>query len=106
MRNDFVITKICNVIIDNIIDTSKDASHSGTILLGDADGAYGNNLPDSMDGVTISNVISNSYSNAVKIWGYMKDSVITNVISKNRNADTIHIERENALNNVQINNIL
>lgn len=101
-----VETKICNVIIDNIIDTSKDAAHSGTILLGDADGAYGNNLPDSMDGVTISNVISNSYSNAVKILGYMKDSVITNVISKNRNADTIHIERENALNNVQINNIL
>lgn len=97
-------THIWNVIVDNVIDASPDHIHGFTsVLLGEADNAYGKNPEDGMRDITISNVICNS-DKAVVIAGYLKDSVITNVINKNPNCPTITVERENGLQNVQISN--
>lgn len=97
------LTKIYNVIIDGIIDTSTDSSAAfGTVLLGD-EGVYGANLPNSLSNITVSNVICNSRK-AVLISGFLTDSVITNVINKNRDTEAITVERENGIRNVVITN--
>ncbi len=92
-------TRIYNVVIDGLIDTRPaDNPNGGTLLLGDG-GGYGANLPESMSGITISNVICNSRT-AVTLAGYMKDSVITNVVNRNPNTEVLTVKREKGMVNV------
>ena len=99
-------TEIYNVVIDGIIDTCTDSDkHSTVIALGDNDSAYGKNLPNGLHNITISNVICNAKRAGIRILGYLKDSVISNVINKNPKAPTILATRENGLSNVLISNI-
>ena len=95
-------TKIYNVVIENIIESRPELPahpHGGTLLLGDG-GGYGDNQPESMCGITISNVVCNSNS-AVTLAGFMKDSVISNIVNRNPNTDILHVERPNGMTNVQ-----
>lgn len=95
-------TKIYNVVIENIIESRPELPshpHGGTLLLGDG-GGYGDNQPESMCGITISNVVCNSYS-AVTLAGFMKDSVISNIVNRNPNTDILHVDRPNGMTNVQ-----
>ena len=96
------MTKIYNVVIDGIIDTDTNCKHNGTILLGDR-GNYGENYPDSMRNIAISNVIC-SGKTAVDVIGFLTDSVITNVVNKNPDCEAVSVVRENGLNNVLISN--
>ncbi|MGM9625828.1 MAG: hypothetical protein ACI3XM_08985, partial [Eubacteriales bacterium] len=74
------------------------------VLLGDGDG-YGANQPESMSSITISNVICNSNS-AITIAGYMKDSLISNVVNHNPHTQAIAVLRERGAVNVAQNNII
>ena len=99
-------TKIYNVVIDGIIDDREHgAEHSGTILLGASDGNYGTNYPDSMSNITVSNVISYAKS-AISVSGYLRDSVITNVINNNPDCEAITVDRENGMINVAVSNVI
>ena len=86
-------------MIDGLID-SRPAGHpnGGTLLLGDG-GGYGANHPESMAGITISNVIANS-STAITLAGFLKDSVISNVVNRNPEAPVLRVVRENGMENV------
>lgn len=98
------MANIYNIVIDGIIDTSSDCdSNFGTILLGEG-GFYGENLPDSMRNITISNVVCNSKT-AIDVAGFLTDSVITNVVNKNPNCPAIKLSRENGMRNVITSNI-
>ncbi len=92
-------TKIYNVVIDGLID-ARPAGHpnGGTLLLGDG-GGYGANQPESITGITISNVICAS-STAITLAGYMKDSVISNVVNRNPDTPVLRVVRENGMENV------
>ena len=97
---------IWNVVIDGIIDAppaSADLHRFATILLGEPDSGYGRNLPGSLSGITISNVICNS-DKAIDLSGYLQDSVITNIVNKNPNCPAVTVKRENGMQNVQISN--
>ena len=98
------MTSIYNVIIDGIIDTEpeENTKSAGTILLGDG-GYYGENYPDSMRNITVSNVICNN-RNAIYVGGFLTDSVINNVISTNPGCEAVKVTRENGLKNVAISN--
>jgi hypothetical protein len=97
------MASVYNVLIDGIIDTSeKPHSHGGTILLGEGS-LYGENLPDDMHDVTVSNVICNS-KRAVYVKGFLSNSVISNVINKNPDCEAITVIREGGLKNVAITN--
>ena len=50
------------------------------------------------------NVICNS-PKAIYVAGYLKDSVISNVINRNPKCPAINVYREDGLNNVQTFNI-
>lgn len=90
---------IYNVVIDGVIDTAPSCTAgSGTLLLGD-EGNYGENAPDSMRNITVSNIICNSRS-AVNVAGFLTDSVLTNVVNRNPNCSALIVGRENGLNNV------
>lgn len=96
---------IWNVVIDGVIDnTPKNKTHCGTLLLGDG-GAYAENLPDSMHGIIISNIICDS-DRGIIIGGYLKDSVISNVINRRKDAPLIDVERENGMINVKTENLV
>lgn len=98
-------TRIYNVVIDGVLDTSPDDQRpAGTILLGDLDG-YGTNHPDSLSAVTISNVVCNS-STAITLEGYMRDSVISNVINKNPQTEAFRVVRSEAQRNVKTFNLV
>ncbi len=98
-------TRIYNVVIDGILDTSPDDQRpAGTILLGDGDG-YGTNHPDSLSAVTISNVVCNS-STAITLAGYMHDSVIANVVNKNPQTEAYKVERSEAQHHVKTFNLV
>ena len=97
--------KIWNVVIDNVIDDPPAGqTHFGVLLLGEEDLAYGKNLPGSMRNITVSNVICNS-QRAIVIPGYLKDSVITNVVNSNPDAPVVDVKREGGLDNVKISNV-
>lgn len=96
--------EIKNVVIDGVVDLS-DGKTWATLLLGEGDSAYGENKPDGLNNIAISNVICNS-GIAVLIGGYLKDSVLTNVINNNPNSPAIKIERENSMQNVSISNVI
>ena len=99
-------TKIYNVVIDGIVDTSPEGHvHSTAITIGDYDAAYGSNKEDGVTNVTISNVICKS-RNAIRILGYLKDSCISNVINRNPDCPVILSVRPNGLVNVKMSNLV
>lgn len=96
---------IHSVVIDNVVDTCPDDHRpGGTILLGDSD-LYGTVPKDGLSNISISNVICNSKA-AICLQGYLKDSVICNVINRNQDAPTLAISRDNAAENVKTINLL
>ena len=98
-------TKIWNVVIDGIIDDPPTGqTHGGTLLLGEADSSYGKNLPGSMSNISISNVICHSL-HPVIVDGYLKDSIITNLINTVPNTPVLFVKRQNGLENVTIGHI-
>lgn len=100
------MTQIYNIVIDGIIDTAPNCQQSsGTLLLGSLGTKYGENYPDSMRNITISNVICNS-KQAVLLRGFLTDSVISNVINQNPNCEALHVSREDGLKNVVTNNLV
>ena len=99
-------SRIWNVVIDGVIDTPPEGvRHGGTILLGEGDSAYGKNCPDSLSNITISNVISNC-DQVILLLGYLKDSVITNVINSNPDCPVLNVRREDGLKNVHTCNLV
>ena len=93
-------TRIWNVVIDGVVDTSSDdLNNFGCIMLGTADSGYGENCIGGMKNISISNVISNSRE-AIVVGGYISDSVISNVINLNTEAPCISVRREYGLINV------
>ena len=99
------LTRIYNVVIDGVVDTSPDHGLArGTLLLGDR-GTYGENLPDSMRGITVSNVICNS-KRAIIVRGFLSDSVISNVVNRNPDCPALTLEREDGLRNVLLSNLV
>lgn len=93
------MTRIYNVIIDGVTDTATDCNAAqGTLILGDG-GNYGENQPDSMRNIAISNVICNSRI-GITIAGFLADSVISNVKSLNPSSPAIVVRRENGMKNV------
>ena len=99
-----VCARIWNVVIDGVVDTSPDEiCAAGGILLGDS-GGYGENLPDSIANITVSNVICNR-PNAVIAEGYVTDSVICNIINRRKGCHAVKILRSDALKNTQITNL-
>ncbi len=98
-------TRIYNVVIDGILDTCDPNNRpAGTILLGDG-GGYGANQPESMFGITISNIVCNS-STGITLAGYMKDSTITNVVNRNPATKAFAVSRENGMTNVSLTGIV
>ena len=110
-------TKIWNVVIDGVIDNSPDTAcrkppapdpdvqSGGVILLGDRDSFWGKNLPGSIRGLSISNVICNGNS-AIEVQGYVSDSVICNIVNRNANCPVIDVIREDGLTNVATANLV
>ena len=94
------------MVIDGVVDTAPpEILHSGSILIGEGDSAYGTNLPDGMTNITISNIISRS-NYAILVAGYLRDSVIANVVNRNPACPVISIARENGLVNVRTSNLV
>ena len=100
-------TKIWNIIIDGVIDTPPEGlHHSSTIFIGEKkDSLYGKVNPDGVSNISISNVVCDS-KKAIYVAGYLKDSVITNVINKNPDCPTLGVYREDGLVNVKTCNLL
>lgn len=99
------LARIYDVVIDGIVDDADNCQAAGgTLLLGDMDG-YGENKPDSMRNVTISNIICNS-RNAISLQGFLTDSVISNVVNKNPNCSALTVTRADGMNNVSTFNII
>lgn len=99
------MAKVYNVTIDGIIDTAPDCkATSGTLLLGDG-GNYGEEFPDSIRNITVSNMICHS-SEAISVRGYVTDAVISNVVNRNPECEVITVHMENALKNVATNNLV
>lgn len=96
---------IYNIVADGILDTAEKPVHHGTVILGEGDGSYGRNLPDGLHHVTISNVISNA-AGCINIFGYLTDSVISNVINKNPACSVLRVRRENGIKNVITGNLV
>jgi hypothetical protein len=93
---------IHDVVIDGVINTGPDTCGAG-ILIGEPDGAYGKNLPDSIRNITISNVISGGVK-VIQLDGYLTDSVINNVIYKGPEQEGIKYARFEGVKNVSITN--
>ena len=99
-------THIYNVVIDGIIDTAPaDVKHHSTLIIGQADSEYGKNLPDGVRNITVSNIV-NRGQQCIVVGGYLKDSVITNVVNCNPDCPVITVDRENGLDNVLTSNLL
>ena len=93
-------TRIYNVVVDGLVDARPAiGERGGTILLGEAGTRYGTNRPESMSGISISNVVCNS-STAITLSGYLKDSVITNVVNRNPATPALRVKREDGMVNV------
>ena len=101
-----VNTKIYNIIIDGVIDTSPEGFRAGgVILLGEHDTSYGDNPYDGISNISISNVICDS-KEAILVLGYVKNSVITNIINRNPECPVINVVRKDGMKNVAKSNLL
>lgn len=97
-------TKIRNVVIDTLIDTAPSDEHWCTLLIGEGPGCcYGDVFEDSISNVTINNVICNSQS-PIGIPGYLKDSIISNVINRTEHP-TIYVALKDGMKNVLLSNV-
>lgn len=97
-----VETRIYNVVVDDVIDTSPEYCNPFTVLwLGEGDIGYGKNLPDSINNVSISNIISKCRV-PIYVGGYVKDAVFSNIVNRNPDTPVIVIERENGLQNAKL----
>ena len=104
--------EIRNVTLDGIVDASPDEFHAREVVLvgerpgiiGEPDHPYGDQPEVSISNITISNVISNCRS-GVRIPGGLRDSCISNVISRNPEAKALNCQRPELLKNVQTSNI-
>lgn len=101
-----VRAKIYNVIIDKIIDTLPDYNmmSNATILIGD-NGYYGKENPNGISSISISNIICNSHY-AINVQGYMKNSVISNVINKNPTCPVFYVRHSENVENVTTTNLI
>ena len=66
---------------------------------------YGENRPNDMRNVTVSNVICNS-KRAVYVKGFLNDAVISNIVNQNPACETVTVVRENGLRNVTVSNAI
>ncbi len=90
---------IWNVVIDGVVDTSPQGFLAGAVIeLGDG-GGYGENWKDSLRNIAISNVICDT-GNAIRVGGYLSDSVISNVINRNPDCACITVHKPDGLRNV------
>lgn len=92
---------IYNVVVDGVIDT---AGAGTTVLLGDG-GIYGEEYPDSIRNISVSNVVCNS-NTAVKVSGYVSDSVISNIVNQKPGGSAVSVVNENYLKNVTTDNLV
>ncbi len=100
------MSKIYNIIIDGVIDTSPEGAMPGAvILLGEPDSGYGCNEPESLSGITINNVICNSHR-AILLLGYLQDSSISNVVNRNPDCAVITVTRKNGMKSVQTSGLV
>jgi hypothetical protein len=98
--------RICNVIIDGVVDTApKLRSGGGTILLGESDSAFGVNLRDGLSAISISHVITTGRP-AVSVNGYLRDSAISNVICATPGFSAVRVKRPDGLCNVALSGIV
>ena len=58
-----------------------------------------------LDNITVSNIITRGQQ-CIVVGGYLKDSVITNVVNCNPDCPVITVDRENGLDNVLTSNLL
>ena len=85
---------------DGILDSAPAGQPNGcALLLGELDGLYGKNLPDSMRNIMISTVSSGGL-HTINIAGYPTDSVITNVIYRGTLYEGIKYGRPDCAKNV------
>lgn len=99
------MASVYNVVIDSVIDTSPTVgNHGASVLLGEGN-FYGENLPNSMRNVTVSNVICHS-RRAVYVKGYLSDSVISNIVNRNPECEALFVVHENGLRNVAVSNAI
>lgn len=96
--------EIENVVIDGVIDLAERNTWC-TLLFGEDDDAYGKNTPDGLKNIMVSNVFCNSGS-AVLVCGYLKDSVLTNIVNGNPDCPVIETKKENAFTNVSVTNAI
>ena len=97
-----VNTRIENVLIDGIVDTSPSDFHAAAaVLLGEPDEAYGPQKNDSIAGLTVSNVISNA-NYGVILLGYLKDALIQVPVNRNEEGKAFFAGRKDAMRNVRI----
>lgn len=96
-------SRIYNVLISGIVDTSpRDVRPGGVILIGDR--SYSTGERDNIFAVSVSDVLCDS-ATAFQIEGYLKDSVITNVINRNPDVPPFLLAEEDALHNVSIGTV-
>lgn len=95
-------TKIYNVTINNVIDNSPEDFRARTaVWLGTRDATYGRNLADGLTNICVSGVISNCKI-PVFVQGYLKDSVISDIVNRNPDTSAIVVQRKDGLKNVRI----
>lgn len=96
-------SRIYNVLINGIVDTSpRDVRPGGVILIGDR--SYSTGKRDNIFAVSVSDVLCDS-ATAFQIEGYRKDPVITNVINRNPDVPPFLLAEEDAPHNVSIGTV-
>ena len=97
---------IHNVVIDGVVDTrsTEVLPRYATLILG-YEGDIGEDYKDSLQNITISNVICNT-RRPIYLQSYLIDSAISNVINNNPNCEMITMRREDGLNNVSLTNMV
>lgn len=98
-------TKIYNVIIDGVIDNCPDYVPQNAVLLLGGGGGYGVDAGYGLENIVVTNVISKS-KKTIELGGFMKDSVISNVVCRNPIAPPVVVYRKNGVCNVKFDNIV
>ncbi len=98
-------TKIYNVVIDGVIDTCPSHVPQNAVLLLGGGGGYGTDSGYSLHNISISNIISRSRK-TIELGGFMKDSIISNVICSDPIKPPICVYRKNGVSNVTFQNIV
>ncbi len=97
---------IWNVVIDNVVDDSPEGFDSrAVLLLGEADGAYGRNLPGSIANIAVSNILCNSES-AVLVNASVVKSSFTNIVNKNPECPVFRVTRPGCFEDNQLTGIV